>query len=313
MGGEERLLVGSLAVRAAAHRLRDRADQGHRSAAGAAKDWRPYLGGVGVEAKPPRDTFNDMDIVNGFLEAMSDSQGALDIARQYMTPEAAAAWKPESGTVVYDQRPDALARRAGGIQLTRSQDRDDQPARRVDPRAGERAGRLLLQADQGERAVPGRLGAARGVPGQQPGGSEARPARSVLLHAGREMLVPDPVYLPVNLSSGQAATQLVQELLKGPTGRLGNGVITLAPAGHRGPGVGAGRVRAWRPSRSTTRPRRSGTRTAGCWRPRSSGRSTRSACGSRSPSAAHRCCRTTRTCCRSRTSASTTRPCPAAR
>jgi hypothetical protein len=45
------------------------------------------------------------------------------------------------------------------------------------------------------------------------------------------MLVPDPVYLPVNLSSGQAATQLVQELLKGPTGRLGSGVITLAPAG----------------------------------------------------------------------------------
>ena len=35
----------------------------------------------------------------------------------------------------------------------------------------------------------------------------------------------------MNLSSGQAATQLVQELLKGPTGRLGNGVTTLAPPG----------------------------------------------------------------------------------
>ena len=46
---------------------------------------------------------------------MSDSQGALDMAREYMTPEAAAAWKPESGTVVYEQRADA--RRASGRRI----------------------------------------------------------------------------------------------------------------------------------------------------------------------------------------------------
>ena len=64
----------------------------------------PELGGVGVEAKPPRDNLKAMQLVTGFLEAMSDSQ-AYDVARQYMTPEAAAAWKPESQTVVYDQQP----------------------------------------------------------------------------------------------------------------------------------------------------------------------------------------------------------------
>src|SRR6478735_8004397 len=67
----------------------------------------PDLGGVGVEAKPPRANVDEMAIVSGFLEAMSDSQ-AYDVARQYMTPEAAAAWKPELQTVVYDQSPESL-------------------------------------------------------------------------------------------------------------------------------------------------------------------------------------------------------------
>ena len=58
-----------------------------------------------------------MAIVSGFLEAMSDSQ-AYDVARQYMTPEAAGEWKPESQTVVYDQRPESLTRKNDGIQLT---------------------------------------------------------------------------------------------------------------------------------------------------------------------------------------------------
>ena len=75
------------------------------------------LGGVGVEAKPPRANVGDLAIVSGFLEAMSDSQ-AYDVARQYMTPDAAAKWQPESQTVVYDQRPESLARKGDGIQLT---------------------------------------------------------------------------------------------------------------------------------------------------------------------------------------------------
>ena len=77
----------------------------------------PDLGGVGVEAKPPRANVGDMSIVSGFLEAMSDSQ-AYDVARQYMTPAAAGSWKPESQTVVYDQQPDSLTRKADGIPLT---------------------------------------------------------------------------------------------------------------------------------------------------------------------------------------------------
>ena len=272
----------------------------------------PDLGGVGVEAKPPRDTFNDMDIVNGFLEAMSDSQGALDIARRVHDPGGRGGVEAGVGDRGVRPAPGRAGATGRRYSAHRPQDRDDQPARRVDPRAGERAGRLLLQADQGERAVPGRLGAARGVPGQQPGGSEARPARSVLLHAGPGDAGPRPGLSagePVLRAGGDPAGPGAPE---GPDRPARQRRDHAGATGHRGPGVGPGRVRAWRQSRSTTRPRRCGTRTAGCSRPRSSGRSTRSASGSRSPWAAHRCCRTTRTSCRSRTSASTTRRCPAA-
>ena len=191
----------------------------------------PDLGGVGVEAKPPRDTFNDMDIVNGFLEAMSDSQGALDIARQYMTPEAAAAWKPESGTVVYDQRPDALARRAGGIQLTARKIATINQRGEWIPAPANVPADFFFKLTK----VNGQYRVASAPPGVYLGSNQVdlklAPRDLYYFTPGREMLVPDPVYLPVNLSSGQAATQLVQELLKGPTGRLGSGVITLAPPG----------------------------------------------------------------------------------
>jgi len=190
----------------------------------------PELGGVGVDAKPPRANVNEMAIVNGFLEAMSDSQG-LDVARQYMTPEAAAAWKPESGTVVYDQRPDALAERAGGIQLT---------ARKI-ATINERGDWIPAPADTPAdfffklTEVDGQYRVAAPPPGVYLGSNQVdlklAPRDLYFFTPGREMLVPDPVYLPVNLSPGQAATQLVQELLKGPTGRLGNGVISLAPPG----------------------------------------------------------------------------------
>jgi len=58
-----------------------------------------------------------------------------------------------------------------------------------------------------------------------------RPSPLYFANRERDMLVPDTIYLPNNLPPGQAATQLVQELLKGPTDRLGNGVVTAAPPG----------------------------------------------------------------------------------
>ncbi|WP_350278417.1 LpqB family beta-propeller domain-containing protein [Kribbella sp. HUAS MG21] len=190
----------------------------------------PDLGGVGVEAKPPRPNVDEMAIVSGFLEAMSDSQ-AYDVARQYMTPEAAGNWKPESQTVVYDQRPESLTRKGDGIQLS---------ARKI-ATIGER-GEWIPAPEKARadfffklRKVDNQWRVDSPPPGAYLGSNQVdlklAPRDLYFFNQSRELLVPDPVYLPQNLPSGQAATQLIQELLKGPTSRLGNGVVTIAPPG----------------------------------------------------------------------------------
>lgn len=190
----------------------------------------PELGGVGVEAKPPRDNLKDLDLVSGFLEAMSDSQ-AYDVARQYMTAEAAGAWKPESQTVVYEQQPEALSKQAGGVKLTaRKIATINERGEWIPAAANERADFFFKLTK-----VNGQLRVASAPPGAYLGSNQVdlklAPRDLYFFTPARDVLVPDPVYLPLNLSSGQAATQLVQELLKGPTARLGSGASTLAPPG----------------------------------------------------------------------------------
>ncbi|HET6986488.1 MAG TPA: LpqB family beta-propeller domain-containing protein [Kribbella sp.] len=190
----------------------------------------PELGGVGVEAKPPKDNLKALPLVSGFLEAMSDSQ-AFDVARQYMTPEAGAAWKPESQTVVYAQRPEALSEQPGGVKLT---------ARKI-ATINERGEWIPAGANEPAdfffklTKVNGQLRVASAPRGAYLGSNQVdlklAPRDLYFFNQTRDMLVPDPVYLPLNLSSGQAATQLVQELLKGPTDRLKGGVVTLAQPG----------------------------------------------------------------------------------
>ncbi|GAA2803201.1 LpqB family beta-propeller domain-containing protein [Kribbella solani] len=190
----------------------------------------PDLGGVGVEAKPPRPNVDELSLVSGFLEAMSDSQ-AYDVARQYMTSDAAAKWQPEAQTIVYDQTPDSLTRKGDGIQLTARKIATIGPRGEWIPAPANARADLFFKLKKVENqfrvdSVP---------PGAYLGSNQVdlklAPRDLYFFNPTRDMLVPDPVYLPVNLSQGQAATQLVQELLKGPTGRLGNGVVSLAPPG----------------------------------------------------------------------------------
>ncbi|WP_344747809.1 LpqB family beta-propeller domain-containing protein, partial [Kribbella aluminosa] len=190
----------------------------------------PDLGGVGVEAKPPRANVGDMSIVSGFLEAMSDSQ-AYDVARQYMTQAAAGNWKPESQTVVYDQQPDSLTRKGDGIQLTAKKIATINDRGEWIPAPANAKADFFFKL----KKVNDQLRVDTVPPGAYLGSNQVDlklAARDLyFFNQTKDMLVPDPVYLPQNLPSGQAATQIIQELLKGPTGRLGNGVVSAAPPG----------------------------------------------------------------------------------
>ncbi|MFI5695954.1 LpqB family beta-propeller domain-containing protein [Kribbella sp. NPDC051586] len=188
------------------------------------------LGGVGVEAKPPRPNVSALAIVSGFLEAMSDSQ-AYDVARQYMTPDAAAKWQPEKQTVVYDQSPDSLTEKGNGIQLTAQKIATiGERGEWIPAAATDRADFLFkLKKINGQFRVDSVPNGA--YLGSNQVDLKLAPRDLYFFNQTRNVLVPDPVYLPQNLSPGQGATQLIQELLKGPTSRLGNGVVTLAPPG----------------------------------------------------------------------------------
>ncbi|HEY0688671.1 MAG TPA: LpqB family beta-propeller domain-containing protein [Kribbella sp.] len=187
--------------------------------------------GVVVEAQKPRQNADQLPIVNGFLEAMSDSR-AFDVAREYMTPDAAARWKPEQMISVYDQTSTTAVSRDANQNI-----RLDAP--------------LIGTIDQRGSWTPAKsknihfVFKLKKVSGQWrianfPNGvflgrnqleTNMAPRNLYFLSPTREMLVPDPVFMPITLPAGQAATQLVQELLKGPTGRLGNGVTSAAPPG----------------------------------------------------------------------------------
>ncbi len=60
---------------------------------------------IRVIARPPEPGMSPAQIVSGFIQASASFEDDHAIARLYLTPEAAATWRPEFGTTVYDGTP----------------------------------------------------------------------------------------------------------------------------------------------------------------------------------------------------------------
>ena len=60
---------------------------------------------IRVIARPPEPGMSPAQIVSGFVQASASFEDDHAIARLYLTPEAAATWRPEFGTTVYDGTP----------------------------------------------------------------------------------------------------------------------------------------------------------------------------------------------------------------
>ncbi|MFF1821404.1 LpqB family beta-propeller domain-containing protein [Kribbella sp. NPDC058245] len=190
-------------------------------------------GGVGVQAKAPRADAKPDAIVAGFLEAMSDSRNGFEQARLYMTPQAAAKWKPEVRTIVYDQGDDKVTPDDDDFLLTATRistidDRGEwSPAAPADKNIKFTFKMVKVNEQWRVDSVPSGV-----LLGSNQLAIKLAPRDLYFFSRDRKTLVPDTVYLAQNnLSPGQAATQLVQELLRGPTKRLGNGAISIAPPG----------------------------------------------------------------------------------
>ncbi|WP_432946681.1 LpqB family beta-propeller domain-containing protein [Kribbella sp. CA-253562] len=189
-------------------------------------------GRVGVEAQAPRTNAKPPALVSGFLEAMSDFN-SYDTARQYMTPDAGAQWRPETKISVYDQSSTKALTQLPGSTTIRLRAPlvgtiDERGSWSSAPRG------TFVQFDFKVVQADGQYRVSSVPPGVFLGSnqleSRLEPYALYFANRDRSMLVPDPIFLPA-LPPGQVATRLIQELLKGPTGLLGNGVGTAAPPG----------------------------------------------------------------------------------
>ena len=57
--------------------------------------------GVHVDPLPPASGASQLLVVEGFLHAMGVYQPNYNVARQYLTPSASEAWRPETGVEIY--------------------------------------------------------------------------------------------------------------------------------------------------------------------------------------------------------------------
>lgn len=73
---------------------------------------------IRVIARPPQPDMTPVQIVSGFIEASASFEDNHAVARQYLTPTAAAAWDPSAGTRVYDGVPTLVPNGPAAVDMT---------------------------------------------------------------------------------------------------------------------------------------------------------------------------------------------------
>ncbi|MEU6526839.1 LpqB family beta-propeller domain-containing protein [Streptomyces sp. NPDC046924] len=201
---------------------------------------------VRVFAMPPSEDASPVQIVQGFLEALTSDDPDYSTARQYLTAEAAKVWKPELSTTVLADGPGARAGSPGREDATELSFKltgdkvatvDAQQAYTADSGPYDQLVHLI-------RDVKTRQWRIDGVPqGVVMGKSDfQRNYMSVSKYYfasntagaggsgadGPPMAVADPVYVRSHV---EPTTQMVRSLLNGPTNWLDPVVRSSFPAG----------------------------------------------------------------------------------
>lgn len=198
---------------------------------------------VRVFAMPPSEDASPTQIVQGFLEALTSDDPDYRTARQYLTTEAAKAWKPELSTTVLADGPGAQAdppgrEETGEVSFTLTGDKvatvDAQQAYASATGPYDKLVHLTQDAKSGQWRIDG-------VPqGVVMGKSDfQRNYMSVSKYYfasntvgaaadGSPMAVADPVYVRSHV---EPTTQMVRSLLGGPTTWLDPVVRSSFPEG----------------------------------------------------------------------------------
>ena len=176
-----------------------------------------------VVPKPPVQDASPRVIIDGFLLAMSRYQPGYQIAKQFLTTDARASWRPEDKITIYNNpKYDSTE---SNVVLSMS-------------KVGQ------VGADGSYSAESGRLtqdfGMQKDAKGQwrisnPPDGLLISDTSFSATYTSYDLyffdpqfrtLVPDPIYLPID---GQTESALMQALLRGPTDSLRAAVTTAFP------------------------------------------------------------------------------------
>ncbi|MCI0686017.1 MAG: LpqB family beta-propeller domain-containing protein [Sporichthyaceae bacterium] len=186
---------------------------------------------VRVFANPPQAGMSPIGIVEGFLNAMNSVEPSFDTAKLYLA--SADEWDPSERVVVYDESDRTVDDDpAGGVRM------DALEVGRVSADGAYRPATPGAQVSQRFELVE-RDGEWR-IRNPPPGVfvseldftreyvTTDEPLNLYFYDPSFRVLVPDPIYLPKRADLLTAVTQAV---LRGPTGRLGDAVVSAVPTG----------------------------------------------------------------------------------
>lgn len=186
---------------------------------------------VSVIVTGPRPGDSPLAIVEGFLSSMASYEPGYPTSREYLTPEASAAWQPESGIAVYGAGEGSRNVSATDDGVTIALRLEASVASDGSYTPAEAGARLVL--DLAVTQVDGEWRIDSPPDGlvmtEFDFNREFAAYASYFFDPQYSVLVPDLTYLPVR---GNLPTLLVQDLLDGPTEWLDPGVRSAL-----GPGV----------------------------------------------------------------------------
>ena len=191
---------------------------------------------VGVQDEPqlnsnlppgPVDGATREEVVTGFFQAMLAYPRQDALARKFLTPSAARYWDPDRSLVVYDDQEISSAGKAVDVRARRLGTLDKRGAWTSSTRGIDKVDLSVVT-----KTVKGEWRIANPPDGTYIDADYFEryfdPFSLYFFDPTRTILSPDPIYLLLN---DFTATQLVQNLLRGPGAALRGVVSTAAPAG----------------------------------------------------------------------------------
>lgn len=168
-----------------------------------------------IVVRPPQPGESARDIVIHFLEAMEASPISTTVAREFLSQEAAAAWNPDLGTIVYSTKSSPSGNALVRISLDGGGRLDASGSWQGALSPSQSTLRFPMSREKGEWRIADAPDAL--IVRDTWFAQRFRRASVYFFDPSGQVLVPEPVYVP---TGDQLPTYLVRDLLAGPPAHL---------------------------------------------------------------------------------------------